>query len=54
MDLELLEKQALEDAKKAKTQHELNEVKATYLGKKSLISNMMLTLKNYTVEERKQ
>ncbi len=53
MDLELLEKQALEDAKKAKTQHELNEVKATYLGKKSLISNMMLTLKNYTVEERK-
>lgn len=53
MDLKLLLEQAKLDANKVMTQHELNEVKAQYLGKKSALNELMATMKNLSVEEKK-
>lgn len=53
MNLQDLQKQASQDILQAKTQHELNEIKANYLGKKSAINNLMTSLKDLSVAEKR-
>lgn len=53
MDLKQLLEQAKLDASQVVTQHELNEVKAQYLGKKSALNELLASMKNLNVEEKK-
>lgn len=49
-----LQKVALERIKQVQTMHELNEVKAMYLSKKSLLQEILSTMKDLSVDERKE
>ncbi len=53
MDLKQLLEQAKLDASQVVAQHELNEVKAQYLGKKSALNELLASMKNLNVEEKK-
>lgn len=53
MDLKVLELVALEAIKNVDSIHMLNEVKANYLGKKSQLQEIMQTMKNLSIEEKK-
>ncbi len=53
MDLKQLLEQAKLDASQVVAQHELNEVKAQYLGKKSALNELLASMKNLSVEEKK-
>ena len=52
-DLNHLQKEAQNAIQFTKTQHELNEVKALYLGKKSALNQIMATMKDLSIEDRK-
>lgn len=54
MELKKLELEAIEAIKGALTMHALNEVKASFLGKKSKLQEIMANMKNLSVEERKE
>ena len=53
-DLKKLELEAVEAIEAVQTEHNLNEVKALYLGKKSKLQNIMSQMKDLSIEERKQ
>ncbi|MBR3163334.1 MAG: phenylalanine--tRNA ligase subunit alpha [Clostridia bacterium] len=55
MDEELLElkKQALQEIANAQDSSEIVQIKSKYLGKRSQISRVMSSLKNYSIEERR-
>ena len=53
-DLELLLQEAKEAIEKVESEHELNEVKANYLGKKSALSEIMASMRNLSIEEKKE
>lgn len=53
-DLKKLELEAVEAIEAVQTEHNLNEVKALYLGKKSKLQNIMSKMKDLSIEERKQ
>ena len=53
-DLELLLLEAKEEIKKVESEHELNEVKANYLGKKSALSEIMASMRTLSIEEKKE
>lgn len=53
MDLKSLETVALEAIQSTNSIHLLNEVKANYLGKKSKLQEIMATMKDLSVEEKK-
>ena len=52
-DLKMLELEAIEAINNVETEHNLNEVKALYLGKKSKLQTIMSKMKDLSVEERK-
>lgn len=49
-----LKSQVVSDLKNANTINEVNEVKATYLGKKSPLQDIMSKMKELSIEERKE
>ncbi|MFA5542681.1 MAG: phenylalanine--tRNA ligase subunit alpha [Bacilli bacterium] len=53
MNLKDLELEAIKQIKSVESMHELNEVKALYLGKKSKLQSIMATMKDLSVEEKK-
>ena len=53
-DLELLLQEAKEAIEKVESEHELNEVKASYLGKKSALSEIMASMRELSIEEKKE
>ena len=53
-DLKKLELEAVEAINGVETEHNLNEVKALYLGKKSKLQGIMSQMKDLTIEERKE
>lgn len=53
-DLETLEKEVCRDVDSVESEHELNEVKSQYLGKKSALSEIMANMRNLTIEEKKE
>ena len=53
-DLELLLQEAKEAIEKVESEHELNEVKASYLGKKSVLSEIMASMRELSIEEKKE
>lgn len=53
-DLKMLELEAIEAINNVETEHNLNEVKALYLGKKSKLQTIMSKMKDLSVEERKE
>ena len=53
-DLKKLELEAVEAINSVETEHNLNEVKALYLGKKSKLQGIMSQMKDLTIEERKE
>ena len=53
-DLELLLLEAKEAIEKVESDHELNEVKANYLGKKSALSEIMASMRTVSIEEKKE
>lgn len=54
MELKNLELEAIEAIKSASTIHNLNEVKASFLGKKSKLQEIMANMRNLSVEEKKE
>lgn len=52
--LELLKEKALVDIKNTKTEQEMLKVKSKYLGKDSQIMSIMKTMKNLSIEEKKE
>lgn len=54
MNLKDLEKEAIEQIEKVDNIHALNEVKSVYLGKKSKLQSIMATMKDLSVEEKKE
>ncbi len=52
-DLEVLEKEACECIDAIESEHELNEAKAQYLGKKSALQEIMANMRNLSIEEKK-
>jgi phenylalanyl-tRNA synthetase alpha chain len=54
MELKELELEAIEAIKAVDSMHMLNEVKATYLGKKSKLQNIMAGMKDLSVETKKE
>lgn len=53
-DLKSLELEAIEAINKVETDHNLNEVKALYLGKKSKLQEIMAKMKDLSIEEKKE
>jgi phenylalanyl-tRNA synthetase alpha chain len=53
MELKDLEQKAIAEINAATTDHELNEKKAAFLGKKSKLQEIMASMKNLSNEERK-
>jgi phenylalanyl-tRNA synthetase alpha chain len=53
MNLNQVLEEARLKAKEVKTSHELAELKASYLGKKSILNELMATMKNLSIEEKK-
>lgn len=53
-ELEILEEEAIKAIKNVETEHNLNEVKANYLGKKSKLQEIMSHMKDLSIEERKE
>lgn len=53
-DLKKLELEAVEAINNVETEHNLNEVKALYLGKKSKLQGIMSQMKDLSIEERKE
>lgn len=49
-----LQSTAIEEIKNTQTIHDLNEVKALYLGKKSPLSEIMSKMKDLSIEEKKE
>ena len=54
MELKKLELEAIEAINMAITLHNLNEVKASFLGKKSKLQEIMANMKNLSVDEKKE
>src|SRR5690606_10169188 len=54
MELKNLEQIAIEEISKVQTEHELNEKKAMFLGKKSKLQEIMATMKDLSSEDRKK
>lgn len=54
MNLKDLEKEAIAEIEKVDNIHALNEVKSVYLGKKSKLQSIMATMKDLSVEEKKE
>lgn len=54
MNLKDLEKEAIAEIEKVDNIHALNEVKSVYLGKKSKLQSIMVTMKDLSVEEKKE
>ena len=52
-DLKKLELEAIETINNVQTEHNLNEVKALYLGKKSKLQEIMAKMKDLSIEEKK-
>ena len=53
-DLKKLELEAIEAINNVQTEHNLNEVKASYLGKKSKLQEIMSKMKDLSIEEKKE
>lgn len=53
-ELKALELEAQDAISKVENEHSLNEVKATYLGKKSKLQTIMAKMKDLSIEERKE
>ena len=53
-ELKKLELEAIEVIKSVDTEHQLNEVKANYLGKKSKLQEIMSKMKDLSIEEKKE
>lgn len=53
-ELEKLREQAVKEITDVKTFHELNEVKANYLGKKSPLQEIMKIMKDLSIEDKKE
>jgi len=52
-DLVKLQEEAISKINEVQTEHELNEVKALYLGKKSALQEIMATMKDLSIDEKK-
>ena len=52
--LKSLELEAIEAINNVQTEHNLNEVKASYLGKKSKLQEIMSKMKDLSIEEKKE
>lgn len=52
--LKALQKEAIKRIEEIQSMHELNEVKAMYFGKKSMLQEIMATMKDLTPEKRKE
>ena len=53
-DLKKLEEEAMSSIEQADTEHNLNELKALYLGKKSKLQNIMAQMKDLSIEAKKE
>lgn len=53
MDLKTLTQQAKKAIEETQSLHQLNEVKANYLGKKSQLQSIIIQMKDMTIEEKK-
>ena len=53
-ELDVLEKEAVEEIQSCKSEHELNETKAKFLGKKSALQDIMQTMRELSIEKKKE
>ena len=53
-DLELLQKEAEAEIEKAENEQDLNNLKANYLGKKSTLASIMASMRDLSIEARKE
>ena len=53
-DLELLQKEAEAEIEKAENEQDLNNLKANYLGKKSTLATIMASMRDLSIEARKE
>ena len=53
-DLELLQKEAQAEIQKAENEQDLNNLKANYLGKKSTLASIMASMRDLSIEARKE
>ena len=52
--VEQIKNQLLEDIKSVKTTQDIVDIKAKYIGKSGLITDLMKNMKDYSPEERKE
>ena len=53
-DLELLQKEAEAEIEKAENEQDLNNLKANYLGKKSTLASIMASMRDLSIEKKKE